>query len=207
RDGSDGQSYFLPGERLTIGRARGDLRFEGDEFISPEHARLELREGGIFIVDLQSTNGVFVRIDGSVSVFPGDTFLLGHQLLRLDNVPDPPSDEFDGDGVRIFGTPLDPAWACLTRVGYGGVDAETYFLRAAVIVFGREQGDILYRDDAFISRQHAQLAVTVKGTAMAVSLTDLDSANGTYLRVRGEAKVAVGDMFRIGDQIFRVRKD
>ena len=140
-------------------------------------------------------------------MFPGDTFLLGHQLLRLDNVPDPPSDEFDGDGVRIFGTPLDPAWACLTRVGYGGVDAETYFLRAAVIVFGREQGDILYRDDAFISRQHAQLAVTVKGTAMAVSLTDLDSANGTYLRVRGEAKVAVGDMFRIGDQIFRVRKD
>jgi pSer/pThr/pTyr-binding forkhead associated (FHA) protein len=207
RDGSDGQGYFLPGERLTIGRTRGDLCFEGDEFLSPQHARLELREGGIFIVDLQSTNGIFVRIDGSVPVFPGDTFLLGHQLLRLDNVPDPPRDEFDGDGVRIFGTPLDPAWACLTRVGYGGVNAETYFLRAAVVVFGREQGDILYRDDAFISRQHAQLAVTVKGTAMAVSLTDLDSANGTYLRVRGEAKVAVGDMFRIGDQIFRVRKD
>lgn len=208
RDGSDGESFFFPDSLLTLGRQGSDLVFADDDFLSPRHARLEIRDDGIWIVDLESLNGVFLRITETVPVFPGDTILLGHQLLRLDNVPDPPQElDLETHGARLFGTPLDPAWACLTRIGYGGAEAESYFLRSAVVVFGREQGDIVFGDDAFISRQHAQLGVTVSRSGMAVSLADLGSANGTYIRIRGSARIAIDGMFRIGDQIFRLRTD
>ena len=41
---------------------------------------------------------------------------------------------------------------------------------------------------------------------MSVVLEDLDSANGTYLRLRGQAALEPGSMFRVGDQIFRVKE-
>ena len=207
RDGSDGRSFFLPDSQITLGRDEGDLRFEGDAFLSPIHARLELRDSGLWIVDLGSVNGVFLRVYGAAAVFPGDTFLLGHQLLRLDNAPTPREGEMTRQGVRVFGTPLDPAWGRLTLLADGGVPAETYFLRAAQVTFGRESGDILFPSDAFISRQHAQITMGVQDGHVTVTLADLRSANGTYLRIRGQAPLKVGDMFRIGDQLFRVRTD
>ena len=208
RDGSDGESFFFPDAALTLGRRGSDLSFAHDDFLSPVHARLEPRADGIWLVDLNSLNGIFLRISTTMPVFPGDLILLGHQLLRLDNVPDPPIEtDVEIAGARLFGTPLDPAWACLTRIGYGGATAESYYLRSTVVVLGREQGDIVFGEDAFISRQHAQLGVTVKGKAMSVSLSDLGSANGTYMKIRGEVRIDVGDMFRIGDQIFRLRID
>jgi hypothetical protein len=39
------------------------------------------------VVDLATRNGVFVRISRPEVVFPGDRFLLGHHLLRLENIP------------------------------------------------------------------------------------------------------------------------
>lgn len=206
RDGTDGQSFFFPDTQLTLGRSQGDLRFERDDFVSPLHARLEVRDDGLWIVDLGARNGVFVRISGSVPVFPGDSFLLGHQLLRLDNVPTP-AKEHDEQGVRIFGTPLDPSWARLTLIGVGGGEAESFYLRAPTVIFGRQTGDILFPTDAFISRQHAQLVIDIQEASMSVSLVDLGSANGTYLRIRREARLGIGDMFRIGDQILRVRME
>ena len=139
-------------------------------------------------------------------MFPGATFLVGYHLIRLENVP--PSgreQEIDSDGVRLFGTPMQPAWGRLTLIGVGGAEAEVYCLRASQIVFGRELGDIIFPTDPFVSWQHAQLAMELRGDAMTVLLTDLRSANGTYLRIRGDVILQPGDMFRVGDQIFRVR--
>lgn len=108
-------------------------------------------------------------------------------------------------GVRQFGTPLPPAWGRLVQLGYGGSEAEVYYLRPRQVIFGREQGDIVFRGDAFISRKHAHLTMELHGDTMSVMLEDLKPANGTYLRVRGSAHLEDGDMFRVGDQIFRVR--
>lgn len=206
RDGSEGDSTPLRGA-MTIGRRAGDLLFPNDGFLSPLHARVEpATGGGVRLSDLGARNGVFVRISRPEPVFPGDTFLVGHHLIRLENVP--PSgreQEIDSDGVRLFGTPMQPAWGRLTLIGVGGAEAEVYCLRASQIVFGRELGDIIFPTDPFVSWQHAQLAMELRGDAMTVLLTDLRSANGTYLRVRGDVILQPGDMFRVGDQIFRVR--
>jgi hypothetical protein len=141
-------------------------------------------------------------------MYPGDSFLLGHQLLRLDVLPagleESPRDH---EGVRAFGTPLQPAWARLVLLAVGDVAADVHFLRSALTVFGREVGDLVFTHDAFLSRQHARIRMQVQGGQMVVFLEDLGSANGTYLRVRGRTTLSHGEMFRIGDQILRVRSD
>ncbi|HEY0132998.1 MAG TPA: FHA domain-containing protein, partial [Nannocystis sp.] len=206
RDGSEGEVVPLGDAPLTIGRWQGDLRFPADEFLGSPHARVDPLPTGVRISDLATRNGIFVRISRPEPVFPGDLFLLGHHLLRLENIPAAGREQDPGpDGVRGFGTPLQPAWGRLVLLGPGGVEAETHYLRHPQVVFGRELGDIVFPADPFVSWQHAQLSVEVAAEAMRVTLTDLRSANGTYLRARGDVILDPGDMFRVGDQIFRVR--
>ncbi|MBL8973142.1 MAG: FHA domain-containing protein [Myxococcales bacterium] len=213
RDGSEGEVIPLGDTPLYIGRWQGDLRFPADEFLAPAHARVDPQARGVLVADLGTRNGVFVRISRPEAVFPGDLFLLGHQLLRLENIPEAGREAAPAaDGVRGFGTPLLPAWGRLVLLGPGGAEAETHYLRHPQIVFGRELGDIVFPGDPFVSWQHAQLAMeaapatpTGADAPVTVTLTDLRSANGTYLRARGDVILDPGDMFRVGDQIFRVR--
>jgi pSer/pThr/pTyr-binding forkhead associated (FHA) protein len=61
RDGSEGPSYSL-GAVADLGRTEGNILFPDDQFVSPRHARIVARGGEFFVRDLESTNGVFVRI-------------------------------------------------------------------------------------------------------------------------------------------------
>jgi pSer/pThr/pTyr-binding forkhead associated (FHA) protein len=61
RDGGEGPSYPL-GESTDVGRLEGNIVIADDRYISPRHARITLRGGAFFLRDLESTNGVFVRI-------------------------------------------------------------------------------------------------------------------------------------------------
>jgi pSer/pThr/pTyr-binding forkhead associated (FHA) protein len=61
RDGSEGASHKL-GASTDLGRVEGDILFPDDQYISPRHARIAARGGAFFVRDLESTNGVFVRI-------------------------------------------------------------------------------------------------------------------------------------------------
>lgn len=208
RDGEEGQAFEFSGTTITIGRQHGEIAFADDPFMSPQHARVE-RSGDMFtLVDLGSTNGVYLRTRGNASVYPGDLFMVGHQVLRLENVTDPVAEHHPApDGTRLFGTPLKPAWGKLALIGRGGVTGDTFYLRGAKVIFGREQGDILFPRDPFVSREHAQLRLELHGAQMSVFLEDSGSANGTYIRIRGSAEVRAGDTFRVGDQILRLRLD
>lgn len=205
RDGQEGEVFSVPAHGIEIGR-QAELRFPADPFVSPRHCRVTLFEGGVGLQDLDSRNGVYVRLREGVAVYPGDFFLLGNQLLRLDRTD--PQQERPGDhDVRGFGTPAKPAWAMLTRVCTGEIDDDRYHLRGHEMIIGREDGDIVFPQDGFLSRQHARVRMDVQDNSMTVVLEDLDSANGTYLRIRRSAAVVPGGMFRVGDQIFRVRSD
>ncbi len=208
RDGEEGQVFPFSGSSISIGRQHGEIAFADDPFMSPQHARVE-RSGEMFtLVDLGSTNGVYLRTRGNASVYPGDLFMVGHQVLRLENVSDPVAEQHPSpDGTRLFGTPLKPAWGKLSLIGRGGITGDTFYLRGAKVIFGREQGDILFPRDPFVSREHAQLRLELHGAQMSVFLEDQGSANGTYIRIRGSAEVRSTDTFRVGDQILRLRLD
>lgn len=208
RDGTEGDKFAVVGDRLTLGRRAADVLFPEDDFLSPTHARLERQGDHFWLIDSGSQNGVFLRVRGTAPIYPGDSFMIGHQLLRVENL-DGPTDEQPPDelGTRLFGTPLQPAWGKVVVLGRGGIRGDQFGLRGARIVFGRESGDVLFPHDPFLSREHARLRLELNGATMSVFIEDLNSANGTYIRIRGAAELHNRDTFRIGDQIIRLRLD
>ncbi len=64
---------------------------------------------------------------------------------------------------------------------------------------GRTTGQLQYSDDPFMSGKHARVH-RVRGQ---LTLEDLGSTNGTFIRVRGEMELRPGDTVRIGSQLFR----
>jgi len=73
---------------VTIGRGgQNDLVIDGDEFASARHARIEARGDGVWVQDLDSTNGTFVngaRVVGAERMSPGDVLRVGETDLRVE---------------------------------------------------------------------------------------------------------------------------
>jgi pSer/pThr/pTyr-binding forkhead associated (FHA) protein len=61
RDGSEGAAHTL-GTSTDVGRIEGQIVFPDDQYVSPRHARIIARGGSFCLRDLDSTNGVFMRI-------------------------------------------------------------------------------------------------------------------------------------------------
>ena len=73
---------------IIIGRdsTKAKLVFKNDELLSGRHCELSLKEGRIFICDLNSTNGTYVNgvpISGSFRLHNDDIILLGSMELRI----------------------------------------------------------------------------------------------------------------------------
>jgi len=71
------------GESVTLGRERGEINFPDDGYVSGLHARVTLRDGRVFLADLGSSNGTFVKVNGERAVGHESFVLLGQQLFRL----------------------------------------------------------------------------------------------------------------------------
>jgi pSer/pThr/pTyr-binding forkhead associated (FHA) protein len=82
--GEVGEIYQLDRTETVIGRAEGDLTYPHDGYMSGRHARIIARGARYFLTDEGSRNGTFIRIDHEVELQPGDTFLIGKQVLRFD---------------------------------------------------------------------------------------------------------------------------
>ena len=81
-----GASFTLS-NALSIGRTDdNDVAIDDDTFMSSHHARLEVRPEGVWLVDLDSTNGSFVngqRVTGERSVRKGDRLQVGSTVLEM----------------------------------------------------------------------------------------------------------------------------
>jgi pSer/pThr/pTyr-binding forkhead associated (FHA) protein len=200
RDGSDGSSHVVHSDQFDLGRTEGDLLFD-DPHMAGRHARIVFRDGDFVILPLETRNGVYVRLRQPAELCDGDLILLGKQVLRFEvpfevekNIR--PAVEH---GVMFFGTPVKPPWGRLRQLTAGGTTRDIYHLTRPEAVMGREQGDIVFGDDEFLSRRHAQ----IESRNNRVTLTDLASSNGTFLRLRGQHILAPGELIRIGDELLR----
>jgi len=83
-----GAEFELDRVDVTIGRGgQSDIAVEGDEFASARHARIEPRPDGIWVQDLDSTNGTFVngvRVEQRRRLEPGDVVRVGGTDLRFE---------------------------------------------------------------------------------------------------------------------------
>jgi pSer/pThr/pTyr-binding forkhead associated (FHA) protein len=81
---TSGNSFPIPPQGLHLGRERGDLIFPEDGYVSGLHARIHAENGRVFLTDIGSSNGTFVRVSGRRAVRSGDLVLIGQQLFRAE---------------------------------------------------------------------------------------------------------------------------
>jgi hypothetical protein len=195
-DGTDGGTHdLIEGENL-IGRNAGGL-FEADGYLSPHHADLILNGAGAVIRDVNSLNGVFVRVRQEEELYDGDILRIGQELLRFDAVPPPQPLE---DGTEILGSPNPGYWGRLAIVVGPDQEGSAFPLSGDAIYLGRERGDILFPEDGYVSGSHARVVAREGG----FYLEDMGSSNGTFLRIRGELPLPSGSFLLMGQQLFRV---
>ncbi|MSP16395.1 MAG: FHA domain-containing protein [Myxococcales bacterium] len=204
RDGSDGASHALVGDTCIVGRAGVDICFPADTFLAERHAVLERNAGARRVRALDEVNGVFLRIARPVQLVGGDRLLAGQQLFRFELLD---SDEWSArglvqHGVAVLGSRPPPAWARLVQLTGSGVARDVHHLHRPETVVGREEGELRFPDDGFLSRAH--FAIAHGGGAP--MLRDLGSSNGTFVRLRTEQPLSSGDFLRLGDQLLRYEK-
>jgi len=197
-EGAEGLSYHLRADRHVAGRT-GNLQLPEDPFISDRHANFCYREDKLVVQDENSANGVYVRIRGGVQIHMGDTFLAGEQLFRVEPntiTNEPPAD----DGTYFFASPKHPGPFRLVQMFQGGVRGMTVCARSSSLQIGREGGDLNFPGDPYMSGSHCRVE-EVQGEIM---LTDLNSRNGTYIRIVGERELEHGDYLFLGRKLLRV---
>lgn len=84
----EGDEFPVNSAPVTVGRGgQNDLVLTGDEFASARHARIEARPDGVWVQDLESTNGTYVngaRVIGAQLLAPGDVLRVGETDLRIE---------------------------------------------------------------------------------------------------------------------------
>jgi pSer/pThr/pTyr-binding forkhead associated (FHA) protein len=200
RDGTDGAAYPFEQNQLDIGRTEGDLRFD-DPHLASRHARLIRESGGYVLVPLELRNGIYLKISTPTPLASGDYLLVGKQVLLFEEIPEVERSLTPGieQGVVLFGTPTRPPWGRLRQMTAAGTARDVYHLTRTEMVLGREQGDIVFSGDEFMSRRHA--AIRLK--AGLFELEDLESSNGTFIRLRTQHTLCGGEMLRLGDELLR----
>ncbi len=200
-DPSDETAYLLGGQKHPCGRSQGDILFEHDPWVSPLHATFFYRDDGkLMIRDEGSLNGVYVRVRAPMPIQPGDNFLAGEQVFRLETTPRP-SDGNDAEGTQFYSSPKRVSPFRVVQILRNGILATQVCARDTGLTVGREGCDMNFPNDPYMSTRHGRVELTPQGGFM---LVDTGSKNGTYLSIRGERELSHGDYLFVGRELLRV---
>jgi pSer/pThr/pTyr-binding forkhead associated (FHA) protein len=198
-DGSEAGTYRLPPGTVTVGRETGAI-FGGDSYLSPRHATFrQPGPGQLSVKDEESLNGVYKKLirDVPVQIKPNDIFRIGQEIIRFEALtPLPPP----ADGVERLGAPSKGYVGRIALVIGRDATGNAFPVPEGGVQLGRERGDVLFPEDGYVSGLHCQLAYE-RGV---VTLTDLGSSNGSFIRVREETPLQSGDVLLMGQQLFRI---
>jgi hypothetical protein len=195
-DGTEGGTHELRQGENKLGRSFGPV-FENDGYLSPVHAQLDIRGMNAMVRDLDSLNGVFVKMTAEEELTSGQIIRIGQELLRFELIGSP---EPTADGTELMGSPNPGFWGKLTVIIGREITGAAFPLLGESCTLGRERGEINFPDDGYVSGLHAR--VTLRDGH--VYLTDLGSSNGTFVKVNGERAVGHESFVLLGQQLFRL---
>jgi len=202
QDGSTGKSLRIIKETF-IGRGTCDASYPNDILLAPRHASVSKREGRVYLKDLGSGNGTFVKLRQEMELTAGDVFLIGRELFRFTTQKLAEAQPMSEGTVVMRGAPslqAGPLTAKLEHIQLTGDVIRTYNLDKPATTIGRTTGDLVFKDDPYMSGTHARIVVQ-PGRFV---LQDLKSRNGVYRRIKGEVEMQDLDEFFLGEQLFRV---
>ncbi len=197
QDGQPGAVFSLTHDVTICGRTAGDALLPEDPTISPRHARFTIKDQQVTVEDLGSVSGTFVRLRSACSLQVGDEIRLGRQLLKLEPLPRAPA---PSSGGAPWGSPDRGYQLRLSQLLDGGGVGDVFPLKAGENTVGREAGEVTFPFDRYVSGRHACIAID----AGSVTLTDLGSSNGTFVRIAGATRLEPGDQILIGAQLLRL---
>ncbi len=213
--GAGGERLELPLDKgtITIGRAAAcELRLP-DPAVSAVHARLEQRDGGVWIADAGSSNGT--TIDGKplghtpVCLASGQTVRIANfqiEVLVADPTApvSPDSTSTTALATRLLGEALGEGGR--PRLGVEtGPDAGLVMMLpepGAALVLGRAEELQPALTDPDTSRRHCE----VRRDWLGATLLDLKSKNGTRRNgalVEGEVRLCDDDRIELGSTVLR----
>ena len=80
-----GNAFPVPQRGVHLGRERGDILFSEDGYVSGLHCQVAPgADGQVYLTDVGSSNGTFVRVSKDHVLQPGDILLMGQQVFRID---------------------------------------------------------------------------------------------------------------------------
>jgi pSer/pThr/pTyr-binding forkhead associated (FHA) protein len=196
--GMDGLSYHLKADQHVVGR-NGQLEFPDDVFVSPTHANFFYRNNKLVVRDEGSLNGVYLRVRGTAAIAPGDTFMAGNHVFRLDLTPKA-TDTADGDGTAFYSSPKQATTFRVSEILSGGSPGITVCATGTRLQIGRENCDLNFPSDAQMDASHC--SIDEQGGSYV--LNDHDTKNGTYVRIKSEIELGHGDYLFVGRKLLRV---
>ncbi len=195
-DGSEGGSIDVNGGPMAFGRSYG-APFDADFYLSPQHCKFTVQSDGLLIDEIAGANGVYRKLDGRIPLEHGDTFRVGQELLYYEDLPEPAP---LADGTERMGSPNPGYWGRVSLILEGGIASEAFPIEADEFTVGRENGDITFPLDGYVSSSHCRIV----GDDTGVFLEDRGSSNGTYVRLRPGSLVPYGALILAGQQLLRV---
>jgi hypothetical protein len=197
-DGTEGGSLDIEGGPHVFGRQYGPP-FDQDYYLNPEHCAFTVQEHGLFIEDRSPINGVYRKVEGRFELQDQDMFRVGQELLYYEDLPEPTPTE---NGTERMGSPNPGYWGRVSVMIDGVRAVEGYPISDDTFTVGREQGDLTFPLDGYVSSAHCRIF----GDDSGVYLEDLGSSNGTYLRIRSGTLVSFETLILVGQQLFRIDK-
>ncbi len=187
-------------EPVVVGRDGADFDFVADEFISPQHARFEVRDEALWVVDLESLNGIWIRLRGEALLATGDMVLIGRQVLEVDEFKERPNGDSPPGGTRRLGVPMADRRFRLLQIADDGLPMDVYHIAPDGCRVGRHIADLVFTDDNFMSGTHALFRPSADG----LQLRDLSSRNGCWIRIPETRQLESGDAVMLGRTIWRI---
>jgi hypothetical protein len=80
-DGSTLETFAIE-DGSIIGRTSGDIQLH-DRHVSRRHCAFTVQKGHLYLKDLNSTNGVFLRIRNSARIQAPAELMIGHTICRV----------------------------------------------------------------------------------------------------------------------------
>jgi pSer/pThr/pTyr-binding forkhead associated (FHA) protein len=78
-----GEAFTIPPDGMHLGRERGDVTFPEDGYVSGLHCRIYKKDKNVFLTDVGSSNGTFLRVVGEQQLRNGELVLIGQQLFSV----------------------------------------------------------------------------------------------------------------------------
>ena len=208
---SDGEWVRLRADTTIIGRTEGDVRIPHDPAISGRHAEVIRQRGSQgyrwAIVDLQSTNGTFVRI-GSTILRHENEVIVGSVRYRFEAAAaapavDPPGAPPQTTQAWSGGAPIRSLVPSLVELSPAG-PVKRLALTLPEYWIGRDAKTcaIARPDDVLVNARHARLYRDAKGQW---HIENNKSLNGLWLRIMEPMPLNNACQFRMGEQRFLFR--